>query len=195
MLERKERFFCWSAKGSWAVWSSCGVPGILFNTFCGTGAGISNSKNYDVNGVCFDHLHSDDQDIRNKSIYNRGSLFGLGGLNMQSNNVKSMIIAQILIMICCILRKNVKIQIGIIHIITITIIIVIVTIHIITSSASASRGSLLLSVLTWGGGKWYRVANIPWLTFIIIHFQIRSSKLWFQDSFALLQEADDAQVD
>ena len=144
MLERKERFFCWSAKGSWAVWSSCGVPG---NTFCDTGAGISNSKNYDVHGVCYDHLHSDDQDIRNKSIYNRDILF------------------------------------------------VIVTIHIITSSASASRGSLLLSVLTWGGGKWYRVANIPWLTFIIIHFQIRSSKLWFQDSFALLQEADDAQVD
>ena len=139
MLERKERFFCWSAKGSWAVWSSCGVPAvILFNMSCDTGAGISNSKNYDVNGVCFDHLHSDDQDIRNKSIYNRDILF------------------------------------------------VIVTIHIITSSASASRGSLLLSVLTWGGGKWYRVANIPWLTFIIIHFPNKEFKIVISGEFRTL---------
>ena len=88
-------------------------------------------------------------------------------------------------MICCILRKNVKIQIGIIHI-TITIIIVIVTIHIITSSASASRGSLLLSVLTWGGGKWYRVANIPWLTFIIIHFPNKEFKIVISGQFRTL---------
>ena len=35
-----------------------------------------------------------------------------------------------------------------------------------TSSASASCGWLLLSVEAWGGGRLYRVASIPWLTYI-----------------------------
>ena len=39
-----------------------------------------------------------------------------------------------------------------------------------TSSASTSCGWSLLSAVTWGGGRWYRVANIPWLTYVYKFF-------------------------